>query len=415
MKKFLTLIFLCTYSSASLNAAVEILDRIAVIVDDGVIMESQIKSTLDEVILRYDQQNIPKPDISNLKEQIIESLIIEELQLQLANRAGVRISDSELNDAITRLAKNNQMELEQFISFIQDSGDSYETVREDVRKQMIIQRIQRGKVGSEIDITEKEFETFLKTDESLIELEPELLVRQILVKTADDAEKALIRINSGDNFSVLAKEISISRNALNGGIMEWRKLVEMPDLFSTALKNKKIGYVTNALKSGAGYHILKIEDKRGPYVKYEDQWSARHILLSPSAIRNEEETIELLSNLRSRILNGEKFTDLAIEFSEDPGSSMQGGKLDWMGRGILAPEFEKVMTEIPIGEISQIFETQFGYHFLEVLDTRNHDLTRELIEDQAYQILYSRKYDQELENTLRSMRAEAFVEIKELD
>lgn len=413
MKKYLTLIFFII--STNLNAAIKILDRIAVIVDDGVIMESQIKSTLEEVILRYDQQNIPKPDISILKEQIIESLIIEELQLQLANRAGVRISDSELNDAITRLAANNQMELEQFISFIQDSGDSYETVREDVKKQMIIQRIQRGKVGSEIDITEKEFDAFLKTDESLIDLEPELLVRQILVKTADDAQKAQARINLGDDFSVLAKEISIGRNAPNGGIMEWRKLVEMPDLFSTALKNKRLGYVTNALKSGAGYHILKIEDKRGQYVQYEDQWSARHILLSPSAIRNAEETIELLNSLRSRILNGEKFSDLAIEFSEDPGSSKQGGKLDWMGRGILAPEFEKVMTEIPIGEVSEIFETQFGYHFLEVLDTRNHDLTRELIEDQAYQILYSRKYDQELENTLRSMRAEAFVEIKDLD
>ena len=413
MKKSLTLIFFIL--STNLSAAIEILDRIAVIVDDGVIMESQIESSLNEVILRYDQQNIPKPETNLLKEQIIESLIIEELQLQLAKRAGVRISDSELNEAIIRIAQNNQMTLEEFISFVETNGDSYEKLREDVRQQIIIQRIQRGKVGSEIDITEKEFDAFLKTDESLAELEPELLVRQILVTTIEEANNAITRINLGEDFSSLAKEISKSRNSQNGGLMEWRKLLEMPDLFSTELKNKKLGYVSNPLKSGAGYHILKLEDKRGPYVQYEDQWLARHILLSSSAIRNKETTLEEIKNIRSRILEGENFSDLAIEFSEDPGSSKQGGELDWMGKGVLAPEFEKVMIELPIGEVSEVFETQFGYHFLEVLNTRNHDLTRELIEDQAYQILYGRKFDEELENTLRSMRAEAFVEIKGLD
>ena len=160
MKKSLTLIFFIL--STNLSAAIEILDRIAVIVDDGVIMESQIESSLNEVILRYDQQNIPKPETNLLKEQIIESLIIEELQLQLAKRAGVRISDSELNEAIIRIAQNNQMTLEEFISFVETNGDSYEKLREDVRQQIIIQRIQRGKVGSEIDITEKEFDAFYK-------------------------------------------------------------------------------------------------------------------------------------------------------------------------------------------------------------------------------------------------------------
>ena len=235
MKKSLTLIFFIL--STNLSAAIEILDRIAVIVDDGVIMESQIESSLNEVILRYDQQNIPKPETNLLKEQIIESLIIEELQLQLAKRAGVRISDSELNEAIIRIAQNNQMTLEEFISFVETNGDSYEKLREDVRQQIIIQRIQRGKVGSEIDITEKEFDAFLKTDESLAELEPELLVRQILVTTIEEANNAITRINLGEDFSSLAKEISKSRNSQNGGLMEWRKLLEMPDLFSTDLKN----------------------------------------------------------------------------------------------------------------------------------------------------------------------------------
>ena len=413
MKKTSLILTLCL--SINLYSKIEILDRIAIIVDDGVVMESQIEFGLEELVKRYEQQNIPKPSIDNLKEQVIESLIIEELQLQLAERAGVRISDSELNDSIIRIARNNQMELEQFISFIENSGDSYEEFRENVRKQMIIQRIQRGRVQSEISITEKEFDAFLKTDESLKELEPELFVRQILVKTLIEAEKVISRIANGENFTDLAKEISISGNAINGGAMNWRKLSEMPELFSTALQNKKMNEITEPIESGAGYHILKLEDKRGTFVQYEDQWFSRHILLAPSAIRSEEDTLQEINNIRDRVINGESFADLAKEFSEDPGSAKQGGELDWLGKGVLAPEFEKMMIETPIGKVSEVFQTQFGFHFLEVLNFRNHDMTRELIEDRAYQILYGRKYEEELENTLRAMRAEAFVEIKELD
>lgn len=413
MKKTSLILTLCL--SINLYSKIEILDRIAIIVDDGVVMESQIEFGLEELVKRYEQQNIPKPSLDDLKEQVIESLIIEELQLQLAERAGVRISDSELNDSIIRIARNNQMDLEQFISFIENSGDSYEEFRENVRKQMIIQRIQRGRVQSEISITEKEFDAFLKTDESLKELEPELFVRQILVKTLIEAEKVISRIANGENFTDLAKEISISGNAINGGAMNWRKLSEMPELFSTALQNKKMNEITEPIESGAGYHILKLEDKRGPFVQYEDQWFSRHILLAPSAIRSEEDTLQEINNIRDRVINGESFADLAKEFSEDPGSAKQGGELDWLGKGVLAPEFEKMMIETPIGKVSEVFQTQFGFHFLEVLNFRNHDMTRELIEDRAYQILYGRKYEEELENTLRAMRAEAFVEIKELD
>ena len=401
--------------TANIHSAIEILDRIAVIVDDGLIMESQIKSGLDEIVLLYKQQNIPLPSTDSLKDQVIESLIIEELQLQMGNRAGVRISDSELNDAITRIANNSNMGLQEFIVYIENDGESYESFRENVRKQMIIQRIQRGRVGSEIDITEKEFAAFLETDESLIELEPEFLVRQILVQNISEADALVSRIENGEEFSEVAKEVSLSSNASIGGEMPWRKISDMPELFSNALKNKNIGFISKPLKSGAGYHLLKIEDKRGQFVQYEDQWFSRHILLSPSAIRDEESTKIEITNIRERILNGEKFAALAEEYSEDPGSAKQGGDLDWLGKGVLAPEFEQIMIESSIGQISEVFQTQFGFHFLEVLDKRNYDMTRDLIEDRAYQILYGRKYEEELENTLRSMRAEAFVEIKDLD
>ena len=400
---------------ANIHAAIEILDRVAVIVDDGVIMESQIKSSLLDMESRYEQQNIPKPDIGVLREQVIESLIIEELQLQLAQRAGIRISDTELNNSIIRIANNNEMILEEFIAYIEENGESYEDLRENVRKQMIIQRIQRGRVGSEIDITEKEFNAFLATDESLDELEPELLVMQILVKNIEQANNILLRLEGGEDFSDIAKSESLIGNADNGGIMEWRKLDTMPELFANALDNKKVGYITQPIETGAGYHILKLEEKRGPLVQYENQWLSRHILLSPSTIRDEESTKEELDSIRTRIINGASFSELAEEYSEDPGSAKQGGELGWLGKGVLAAEFEKVMIESSIGDVSKIFQTQFGFHFLEVLEERSYDMTRDLIEDRAYQVLYGRKYEEELENTLRSIRAEAFVEIKDLD
>ena len=401
--------------SANLLSEIEILDRVAILVDDGLIMESQIKKDLAEIIGRYDEQNIKKPSIEVLQEQVVERLIIDELQLQMADRAGVRISDSELNETITRIAANNGMDLEEFISIMANDGASYEDLREGVREEMIIQRIQRGRVSSEINITEKEFAAYLATDESLINLEPELLVRQILVSTLGEAESALIKLNEGKDFAELASEISTSGNASSGGLMPWRKAADMPKLFSDAINFKKVGYTTPPLESGSGYHVLKLDQKRGDLVQYEDQWSSRHILLMPSAIRSESDTENELNEIRLRVVNGEDFKDLADEFSEDPGSAKLGGELGWLGKGVLAPEFEQTMLESETGELSDVFQTQFGFHFLEVLGTRNHDMTRELIEDRAYQMLYSRKYDEELENTLRSMRAEAFVEFKDLD
>ena len=412
--KITKLLFILLISFPSISK-IETLDRIAVIVDDGVLMESQIDFALSEIIKRYDQQNIPKPSMEILKEQTIEKLIIDELQLQMAERAGIRISDTELNNTIARIASSNGMTLEQFISYLSTEGESYDVLRENVKKEMTIQRIQRGRVGSMINITDKEFDAFLATDESLKELEPELQVRQILVKNLDKAEEVITKIENGSDFSELAKEFSISSNASNGGIMNWRKISDMPTLYAEALGDLDVGQNSSPLESGAGFHILKVEDKRGDFVKYEDQWLVRHILLMPSEIRSLEETEQELIDIRNRLLDGEDFGDLAKEYSEDPGSALKGGELEWMGKGITAAEFEKTFTTLEMGIISEVFETEFGFHFLEVLGKRNKDMTKDAIENRAFNILYSRKYDEELENSLRSMRAEAFVEIKDLD
>ena len=398
-----------------LSAKIEILDRVAIIVGEGVVLESQVNNMLANIEKRYQEQGAPMPPQEALLEQVQERLIIEELQLQMGRQAGIRVGDGELNQAFENIAQTNGLSLEEFIKTLEAEGESYEELRSQVRKEMIIQRVQRGKVGREVDITEQELDGFLATEGAVKELSPELFVRQILVPDQNKADSLLIKINNGEDFADLAKKNSKSSNATSGGEMGWRNLADLPSLFADALKNKKKGYISPPLKSGSGFYILKLEDKRGDLVRFEDQWNVRHILMMTTKLRDETFTKKELEEVRKRVLDGEDFSLLAKEFSEDPGSASRGGDLDWLSRGKTAPAFEKMMLESPVGEISPVFESEFGFHFLEVLDTRTEDLTEEVIKDRAYGILFARKFDEELENSLRTTRAEAFVEFKELD
>ena len=185
--------------------------------------------------------------------------------------------------------------------------------------------------------------------------------------------------------------------------------------FFDAVNKQPRGFISEPLKSGAGYHLIQLTDKRGPFVEYQDQWKVRHVLMSPTKLRDETFTKQELQDVRERLIDGEEFSLLAKEFSEDPGSANKGGDLDWLPMGATAPAFETMMLKTPIGDVSEVFESQFGFHFLEVLDKRNYDKTQENIEDRAYRALFSRKFDEELENSIRTMRAETFVEIKDLD
>ena len=398
-----------------LSAKIEILDRVAIIVGEGVVLESQVNNMLANIEKRYQEQGAPMPPQEALLEQVQERLIIEELQLQMGRQAGIRVGDGELNQAFENIAQTNGLSLEEFIKTLEAEGESYEELRSQVRKEMIIQRVQRGKVGRAVDITEQELDGFLATEGAVKELSPELFVRQILVSDQNKADSLLIKINNGEDFADLARKNSKSSNASSGGEMGWRNLADLPSLFAGALKNKKKGYISQPLKSGSGFYILKLEDKRGDLVRFEDQWNVRHILMMTTKLRDETFTKKELEEVRKRVLDGEDFSLLAKEFSEDPGSASRGGDLDWLSRGKTAPAFEKMMLESPAGEISPVFESEFGFHFLQVLDTRTEDLTEEVIKDRAYGILFARKFDEELENTLRTTRAEAFVEFKELD
>tara|TARA_B100001113_G_scaffold223440_1_gene183422 strand:+ start:1 stop:1209 length:1209 start_codon:yes stop_codon:yes gene_type:complete len=397
------------------TAKIEILDRVAIIVGEGVVLESQVDGMMQNIKKRYSEQGAALPPDEVLLEQVHERLIIQELQLQMADRAGIRVSDTELNASFQNIAQNNQLSLEEFIETIESEGESYQDLREQVREEMIIQRVQRGRVGREVDITEQELNGFLATEGVINQLSPELFVRQILVSDENQALELIQKINNGSDFAELAKSKSKSNNASQGGEMGWRNLGDMPSLFANALKNKKKGFVSEPLKAGSGFYILKLEDKRGDLVRFEEQWNVRHILMMETKLRDKMFTKKELEDVRDRVLAGEDFSLLAKEFSEDPGSASRGGNLDWLSLGTTAPAFEKMMLASPIDEISPIFESEFGFHFLQVLEKRTEDLTEEVIKDRAYGILFSRKFDEELENTLRTIRSEAFVEFKELD
>ena len=414
MKKLL-LIQITILMSAFSFAKIEVLDRVAIIVDEGVVMESQIKDLVQTTKLRSIEQGMQLPPTEALLEEIQEQLIIQELQLQRGEEFGIRISDGELNQTFIQIAANNGVSLEQFIKDYEASGQSYEKLREEIRRDMIIQRVQRGIVGGSINITAQEIEGFLATEEAIAQLTPELLVRQIQVGSLEAAETILSRLEEGENFEALVEEKSINQNKSQGGLMPWRKINEMPSVFADAIRNQSLGFISEPIKTGSGFHLLKLEEKRGPLVKFEEQWETRHVLLIPSAIRDVDATKAEAEVLRERILAGEDFALIAEEFSEDPGSGSNGGNLEWLPKGATVGEFENVMLNSEINEVSEVFESQFGFHFLEVTGKRVEDVTDYQIEERAYSVLFSRKYDEELENTLRSMRAEAFVEFKDLD
>ena len=414
MKKLL-LIQITILMSAFSFAKIEVLDRVAIIVDEGVVMESQIRDLVQTTKLRSIEQGMQLPPTEALLDEVQEQLIIQELQLQRGEEFGIRISDGELNQTFITIAANNGVNIEQFISDYEASGQSYEKLREEIRRDMIIQRVQRGIVSGSINITAQEIEGFLATEEAIAQLTPELLVRQIQVSSLEAAETILLRLEEGVDFETLVEENSINQNKSQGGFMPWRKINEMPSVFADAIRNQSLGFVSKPIKTGSGFHLLKLEEKRGPLVKFEEQWETRHVLLIPSAIRDVDATKAEAEVLRERVLAGEDFALIAEEFSEDPGSGSNGGNLEWLPKGATVGEFENVMLNSEVNEVSEVFESQYGFHFLEVTGKRVEDVTDYQIEERAYSVLFSRKYDEELENTLRSMRAEAFVEFKDLD
>ena len=392
------------------------LDRVAVIVNDGVVLESEINQKITDIEKASALNGEKLPSKDEIRNKVIEELILEELQLQVADQVGIKISDEELNVTLKRLAQQSDRDLESFIKFVEDQGDSYEQVRENVKRTMKIQRVQQGRIQNKIQITREELNNFLNTEEAKSQLGPELGVKQILVRNNSDKnideiyQTAKQQIEAGINPTEVFKNLSEDQN---GGDLGYRNITKFPGVFQDPINELEIGEFSEVIETGAGKHILYLDDKRGPMVTFEKQWEVRHILLIPNRIRDENDSEDAITEIRNRIISGESFGELAREFSDDPGSKQEGGRLDWAPEGTYAPEFEKVMTESSENQISEPFLTQFGWHILEVTGIRVVDKTNERMEDQAFSYLFNRKFQEELETDLQELRAEAFVEIKE--
>ncbi|MFL2706381.1 MAG: peptidylprolyl isomerase [Gammaproteobacteria bacterium] len=419
------LFFLCSLViSTNIYAKIELIDRVVAVVDSGVIMESQLNSRVEEILIRLKSDKAELPPLNLLEEQVLERLIIEEIQLQLAERAGIKISDSELNQTLSRVSAQNNLSLDDFRIKLEEEGTSYRSFRDTIRKELIIQRVQRGRVGSKVDISEQELENFINSEEGKSQLAEQYNVQHILLSVKSglteleinqikgNADSLIKRLESGESFEKLAASYSSAQEALEGGFLGWRTSAELPSLFAEVITELKVGEVALPLRSGAGFHILKLSDKRGNTVKFLDQTLARHILVQPSEIRTENQAEELINNIYERLSDGEDFKQLARQFSEDPGSKMDGGELGWSNPGDYDPAFETTMNATAIGEMSQPVESSFGWHIIEVMDRRNEDVSQEEQKNRAYQIIFKRKFEQELQSTLIELRAEAYVDIK---
>ena len=424
MKKRIVFILLGFLISTNTYTKIELIDRVVAVVDSGVIMESQLNSRVEEILIRLKNDKAELPPLNLLEEQVLDRLIIEEIQLQLADRAGIKISDSELNQTLSRVSSQNNLSLEEFRLKLEAEGTSYKSFRDTIKKELIIQRVQRGKVGAKIDISEQELENFINSEEGRTQLAEQYYVQHILLSVKsglseieieaieNEAVSLLERLENGESFEKLAASYSAGQKALEGGFLGWRTSAELPSLFAEIVTGLTVGEVAQPVRSGAGFHILKLTEKRGNTVKFLDQTLARHILVQPSEIRTENQAEILINDIFKRLKEGEDFKQLARQFSEDPGSKMDGGELGWSNPGDYDPAFEMTLNATEIGQLSEPVKSSFGWHIIEVMDRRNEDVSQEEQKNRAYQIIFKRKFDQELQSTLIELRAEAYVDIK---
>lgn len=406
------------------QAAVQPLNRVIAIVDNDVIMQSQLDTRIREVQQTIAKRGADAPPLETLQQQVLDRLILENLQLQMGERSGIRISDEELNQTVEGIAQRNGMSVEQFQVALQQDGLSLHDAREQIRREMIINRVRQYRVAERIQVSEQEIQNFLNSDLAKMHLSEEYHLANIIIALPEGASAAEIReaeqktaavyqqLQDGADFARMAMSNSSSENALDGGDMGWRKLAQLPQPFDSLLRSTPVGSVTEPVRTPGGFIMLKVLEKRGGDSAVRDEVHVRHILIKPSEIRSEGEAKRLIDRLHQRIKAGEDFAELAKNFSEDPGSALNGGDLNWIDPNSLVPEFRNVMANSTSGELSAPFKTPYGWHILEVLGRRATDTSVQMREQQAATLLRNRKYDEELQSWLRQIRDEAYVEIK---
>ena len=424
MKKCTTMIAALVLSSISFqsNAAQE-LDQTIAIVEQDVILESELKRRMKAIARQLKDKNQPMPPMEILQEQVLDRMIVDSLQLQMADRAGVRISEQELNAAMSDIAKKNNMTLDQFRQSMINDGINWELFREDLRNEIKVARVRNGQVSRRINISEREIDNLVKLIDAEGAQNVQYHLGHILIPIKDSGDQASIQearekvqdlikqLRNGADFSGLAIRHSAGQEALQGGDFGWRPAPQLPTLFAGPAKSLEIGGISDPLRSGSGFHIIKLLDKKGELKHIVQQVDARHILLMPNAIRDEAASKALIENLHQQLKDGADFAELAKEHSDDKGSAREGGKLGWSKPDKFVGPFKEAVETLPLNQISEPIKTQFGWHIIEVLGRRDADQTDELKRERAARILQSRKFDEEVESWLREMRDTSYVEV----
>lgn len=416
MKALLLPLILCSSLASAKDTAI---DKIIAIVDDDVVLASELQERIGQIELKIERSGQQGPPPEKLRQDIFDQLILENIQKQLADRAGVRISDEELTNAIQRIAQQNNLTIEKFTQVLADEGQSYSVFRAQMRKDMILQRIQRGHVNQRIQIAEQEVKNFLESEEGKALTAPQYRMIHTLVPVSSQggdklkakayADKLYQRIENGEDYNQVVK--SNSDFSLTANDLGWRTAKNLPGIVSNLIGTLKSGETAAPFKSDSGYHLVKLVDTRGEG-EIIPQTKARHILLKASAIRDETATEAELNSLRQQIVDGAEFAALAREHSEDIGTAAEGGDLGWANPGQLVGAFQDAMDNTEIDGISPVFKSQYGWHILQVQERREKDVIDAMRNKMARNYIHQRKYDDELQAWLQKIRDEAYVDIK---
>ncbi|WP_415926406.1 peptidylprolyl isomerase SurA [Ningiella sp. W23] len=406
--------------------AKQLLDKVSVIVDQGVILESEIVDMVEGVKAGAMASGQALPSDRALRTQVIERLILENLQAQMAERMGIQISDPQLDQTINNIAQSEGFSPQEFRDVITSSGTTYESYRESIRKELIMGEVRRANVRRRVYITPQEINTLLDLLNQQGEAQAEYRLGHILIGLSgnaseadiadarDRADKVLELLNGGSDFAKIAIASSSGSEALDGGDMGWMNINSMPTLFAEAVENKPKDELVGPIRSGAGFHILKVLDTRGIEIVQVEEVNARHILITPSIILSDAKAEQMLLEFRAQLLEGDAdFAELAKEHSEDPGSALRGGELGWNDPNIYVPEFSSALSQLEKDEYSMPIRSQHGWHLIQLIDRRIDDATEKRKEDRAYQLIYNRKFQEETDAWIREMRDQAYIEVIE--
>ncbi|HEX7115315.1 MAG TPA: peptidylprolyl isomerase [Steroidobacter sp.] len=408
-----------------LSSSGVLLDRIAAVVNDGVVLASELEEQTEEVIKRLREQQMELPPRNVLRRQVLERLIMEQIQLQRAEALGIQVDEEMLNAALDDVAARNGIKFPDLPQALAQQGIDYRDFRDDIRKQIALQLLRQRDVISRINISPRELEQFMARQRNAPDQNAEYNLSHILISVPVSASPEQIaarearaqqvyeKAKAGEDFAQLAVAYSESSTNIEGGSLGWRRGSQLPSIIADRIGNLRAGDVTEPIRTPSGFHIFKLNEVRGGVQQaMVDQVHVRHILLKTNELEDDQTIQTKLSEIRERILKGEDFGAIAAVTSQDPGSAPDGGDLGWTSPGTFVPEFEKQIEELEVNEISQPFKTMFGWHIVQLLGRRVHDVTEDVRRNRAFAELREAKAEEETELWLRRLRDEAFVEYR---